>query len=380
MSNMKRFLLYCSGADLKILEQCPTDENKYIGIGGTVLFTGILALFSAGYAIYTVFDSYFFAFVFGLIWGLMIFNLDRYIVSSMKSRGSFFRDFTIAFPRLLLAVLLALVISKPLELKIFEKEINAELITMEQEVFKKQENTIKERYQDQMAGYQQDIAGLNSEIDKLAAARDTLALMALQEADGTGGSGNKNLGPIYRAKKAKADEAQAELEVAKERLAPLIAEKHTAVQQLDSMMQADMLGLERKPYGGMAARMDALHRLGEQSKAIFLANIFIMLLFIAIETAPIFVKLISSRSPYDYLLHQAEHKFEMANLEEITLLRNATQNKVQFDTETGVHRTRKEIEVEKELAEEYYERKKAALKDKPLVDWNWSLPFFRGKV
>ncbi|MCB0594606.1 MAG: DUF4407 domain-containing protein, partial [Phaeodactylibacter sp.] len=149
---------------------------------------------------------------------------------------------------------------------------------------------------------------------------------------------------------------------------------------LDSLMKADIFTLERKPYGGMAARMDALHRLGEQSEAIFLANIFIMLLFIAIETAPIFVKLISSRSPYDYLLHQAEHKFEMANLEEVTLLRNATQNKVQFDTETGVHRTRKEIEVEKELAEEYYERKKAALKDKPLVDWNWSLPFFRGKA
>ncbi len=377
MSKLKRFLLQCSGVNLEILEKCPSDENKYAGIGGTVLFTGILAFFSAGYAIYTVFDSYFFAVLFGLIWGLMIFNLDRYIVSSMKSRGSFFRDFVVAFPRLLLAVLLALVISKPLELKIFQKEIDAELITMEQEVFKTQESKIQDRYQGQMKDYQLQVADMQAELDKLAARRDTLALMALQEADGTGGSGKKNLGPIYRAKKAKADEAQAELEAAEARTLPLIAEKQKQVTQMDSLMQADIASLERKDYGGMAARMEALHRLGEQSQAIFLANIFIMLLFIAIETAPIFVKLISTRSPYDYLLHQHEHRFEMANLEEVTLLRNATQNKVQFDTETGVHRTRKEAEAEKELTDIYLQRKKEALKDKPL---DWELPFIKGKI
>nr|HQU59756.1 DUF4407 domain-containing protein [Saprospiraceae bacterium] len=158
MNKVKRFLLLCSGVDQRILVQCPSDENKYIGIGGTVLFTGILAFFSAGYAIYTVFDSYFFAIAFGLAWGLMIFNLDRYIVSSMKSRGAFWRDFVVAFPRLILAVLLALVISKPLELKIFQKEIDAELITMEQEVYKTQETKLKSRFQEQIEGYQKEAA------------------------------------------------------------------------------------------------------------------------------------------------------------------------------------------------------------------------------
>lgn len=132
MSKIKQFLLYCSGADTTILEKCPSDENKFIGIGGTVL----LAFFSAGYAVYMVFDNYFFASISGLIWGLMIFNLDRYIVTSMKKREMFWKDFAIAFPRLLMAVLLALVISRPLELKFFGKEINAELLVMEQEYSK----------------------------------------------------------------------------------------------------------------------------------------------------------------------------------------------------------------------------------------------------
>ena len=377
MNKVKRFLLLCSGVDQRILVQCPSDENKYIGIGGTVLFTGILAFFSAGYAIYTVFDSYFFAIAFGLAWGLMIFNLDRYIVSSMKSRGAFWRDFVVAFPRLILAVLLALVISKPLELKIFQKEIDAELITMEQEVYKTQETKLKSRFQEQIEGYQKEAAALQSELDALAAKRDTLNLMAIQEADGTGGSGHKNLGPIYRIKKAKADEAQAELDAGQQRILPLIVEKQQAARQTDSLMQAEIVSLERKAYGGMAARMEALDRLGKGSEAIFFANIFIILLFIAIETSPIFVKLISPRSPYDFLLHQHEHVFEMDNLEKVTLLRNATQNKVEFDTATGVYRTRKEIEVEKELTDAYLERKKEAIKSSPL---EWLLPFIKGKV
>ncbi|MCI4650456.1 DUF4407 domain-containing protein [Phaeodactylibacter sp.] len=375
MSKVKQFLLYCSGADTAILEKCPTDENKFIGIGGTVLFTGLLAFFSAGYAVYTVFDNYFFAFVFGLIWGLMIFNLDRYIVASMKKRGTFWKDFAIAFPRLLMAVLLALVISKPLELKIFEKEINAELLVMEQEVFKDQEATIQDRYQSSIQAHLDRIQGLQTEINTQAAIRDTLALMALKEADGTGGSGNKNLGPIYRAKKADADKAEAELQTIKMRALPLIAEQEAAVTELDSMMKADIAGLERGAYGGMAARMEALHRLGSESDAIYWASIFIMLLFIAVETAPIFVKLISPRSPYDYLLYNYEHEFEMDNLEKVSLRNNAIKNKVRFDTETSLYRTQQEIKIEKELTNTYLRRKKEAIEQTP-VEWERP-PFLR---
>lgn len=377
MSNIKRFLLQCSGVDLEILQKCPSDENKYVGIGGTIFFTGVLAFFSAAYAIYTVFDNYLLSAFFGIVWGLMIFNLDRYIVSSMKSRGKFGRDFAIAFPRLLMAVLLAMVISKPLELKIFQKEIDAELLVMEQEVYKEQETKIKSRYEVQMADYSTQIDGLKAEIETAKKKRDELGLIAIQEADGTGGSGQKNLGPIYKAKKADADRAQAELDSLQAINLPLIAEKQTAVTELETQMQTDVAQLDRKDYGGMAARMEALDRLGAESKAIYWANIFIILLFIAIETAPIFVKLISQRSPYDYLLHQHEHVFEMAHLEEVSLNQNTVKNKVQFDTETGIYRTRKEVEVEKALTDIYLKKKKEALENQSL---DWEAPFVKGPV
>ena len=55
--------------------------------------------------------------------------------------------------------------------------------------------------------------------------------------------------------------------------------------------------------------MEALDRITGTSAAILWAHWFILLLFIAIETAPVFVKLISPKGPYDNLLRIAEHGF-----------------------------------------------------------------------
>ena len=311
MNQLQQFFLMCSGAHESILKKSPTDTNKYIGIGATIFFTGVLAFIASSYAIYTVFDSWFMAIGFGLVWGLMIFNLDRYIVSSMKRRGSMLQDFLTALPRLALAVLISIVISKPLELKIFEKEINAELVSMEQEVYKTQELKVQDRFTGQITGLQQDIATHKAEITGKQVKRDELAMIAQQEADGTGGSKQRNLGPIYQAKKRDADKADAELADIIAQNNPLIQQKETAIKDLQQQAASTIQGLQRAGLGGFASRIDALSRLSAKSQAIWMASLFIMLLFIAIETAPIFVKLISSRSPYDLILHKHEHVFEM---------------------------------------------------------------------
>ncbi len=347
MKSTGDFFLFCAGTDDSILDKCPTDRNKYMGIGATVFFTGVLAFFSSSYALYTVFESYVMAIAFGLVWGLMIFNLDRYIVMSMKSQGKWWRDAWVAFPRLVMAILLAVVISKPLELKIFEKEIRAELVQMEQEVFKQQEDKVKERYTGQIADVRNQIAALRNDISLKTAFRDSLAKVAIQEADGTGGSKQRNLGPIYKVKKAAADQAQAELDGLLALQLPAIRGKEQTLQQLDSTAQSNIATLDRNRYDGLAARIDALSRLTQKSLAILYASLFLTLLFIAVETAPILVKLISSRGPYDYVLHQEEQVFEMANLEKTTLLRNSVQNKLKFDTEIGTYRTEAQIQTEK---------------------------------
>jgi Domain of unknown function (DUF4407) len=375
MKNIEQFFLFCSGVDAAILDKCPSDKNKYVGIGATIFFTGLLAFFSSGYALFTVFESWWAAAAFGLVWGLMIFNLDRYIVMSMKSYGKWYRDLVVALPRVALAVLLALVISKPLEMKIFEKEIQAELVQMEQEVFKLQEDRVKERFLAEIADNRAQIATLKEEITAKTAARDTLTKIAVQEADGTGGSKKKNLGPIYRAKKNEADLAQAELAALLALNQPLILEKEQAIQELEKNIGAETAALERSRYNGLAARMEALSRLTQKSEAMLIASLFIMLLFVAIETAPILVKLISYRSPYDYLLHEHEHVFEMANLESTSLRGNAIRSKVRYDTETSSYITISKIAAEKALIDHKLQEKLEELKKRP---YDWKVGSFGG--
>ncbi len=358
----EKFFLYCSGADAAILERCPTDRNKFIGIGATVFFTGVLAFFSSAYALFTVFENWLAAGAFGLVWGLMIFNLDRYIVMSMKSYGKWWRDWLVALPRMLLAGLLALVISKPLELKIFEKEIQAELVVMEQEMFKSQEDGVKARFQTQLDDKRLQISQLKIELTSHIARRDSLSRLAVQEADGTGGSRQRNLGPIYMAKKADADRAQAELNAFQTRALPQLAELEKSAQSIDNQRQTEASNLQRSRFDGLAARLEALARLAKGSAAISLASLFIMLLFVAIETAPIMVKLISYRSPYDHILQETEHVFEMATLESTTLRGTATHNKLKYETETGAHEvaariTAQNAEIDRQLREKLEELK-----------------------
>lgn len=372
MKTLEQFFLYCSGTDASILEKCPTDRNKYVGIGATVFFTGLFAFFSSGYALYTVFDSYLAAIVFGMVWGLMIFNLDRYIVMSMKRYGQWYRDLLVALPRLVLAVLLALVISKPLELRIFEKEINAELVQMEQEVFKHQEDKVKDRFTAELNAKNAGLGSLKAEITTKTAARDSLALLALQEADGTGGSRHRNLGPIYRAKKAQSERAQTDLDNTIAANQPRILATESEIASLEQKVQQETGALQRSRFDGIAARMEALDRLVKSSAAIFLAGLFITLLFVAIETAPVMVKLISYRSPYDYLLHEHEQVFEMANLESTTLRSNHIRNKVKYDTETGKYLTLARIAAEKALIDHKLNEKLEALKRQP---YQWKPEF-----
>ena len=79
---IETLFLWSSGANLEVLEQVPTEKSKYFGIGGTIVFTALMASFAGGYGFFTAFKSFELAIPFGIFWGCLIFNLDRYIVAS----------------------------------------------------------------------------------------------------------------------------------------------------------------------------------------------------------------------------------------------------------------------------------------------------------
>lgn len=315
MKKITSFFWMCSGANPDLLTKCPTESGKYAGIGATIFFTGLFAALSGGYALYTVFDNVWMAVIFGICWGLMIFNLDRYIVSSMRKEGKTARELAMASPRLVLAIIISLVIAKPLELKIFEKEIAPELVIMEQQTYAKQEEELRARFRPAHDSLRASVEFLKAEIAAKAVRRDELLKAAQEEADGTGGSRRRNLGPIYKVKKADADAVARELEALTLRNERQIQILEQQINRNDSLLTAEHTALEKKKRDGPAARMEALSRLTEQSSAIAWTNWFIILLFVAIETAPVVVKLISTKGPYDNLLKIEEHTFAVQETE-----------------------------------------------------------------
>ncbi|MEO0405434.1 MAG: DUF4407 domain-containing protein, partial [Bacteroidota bacterium] len=149
MKDLKEFLLMCAGTNANTLKKSPTDVNKQVGVGGTVLFTAVFAAAASGYAMYFVFLNVWLSALVGIVWGLLVFNLDRYIVSTMKHRGGFMRRLLMASPRIAIAVVIAIVIASPLEMKIFEREIESKLVEMQQEQELDQNEAIELKYERQ---------------------------------------------------------------------------------------------------------------------------------------------------------------------------------------------------------------------------------------
>jgi len=366
MSRLSSFFHFCAGGDAAILRRTPTDQQKYASIGATVFFTGVFAAIAGGFALHTVFKSMWVAIPFGLLWGMMIFNLDRYIVMSIKKKGSRWQELGMALPRVMLAVLIAFVIAKPLELKLFASEIGAELVLMEQEVYTEQESALKGRFVTDIQTIDAEVAAIEAQISQQQAVRDELHTAAIQEADGTGGSGLRNLGPIYKAKKADADRAQSELDALLAEKAPLLAQLQVDKDAVQSKINTELTALDQGKLDGFAAQLDALGRLARKSTTIFWASLFITLLFIAIETAPLFVKLISQRSPYDYRLNQHEVLAATSHDAYVGKLQVLTDAELRYQKEVSRHEVLQSIGAEKEVINEVVKEELGRLREQAM--------------
>jgi len=300
---LKQFFILCSGADTDILNDCSIGEqNKYAGIGATVFFTAIMATIAASYALYTVFDNLYSSLFFGLIWGLLIFNLDRYIVSTIKKRDNVIDEILQATPRIILAVIIAVVISKPLELKIFEKEINQVLLEQKNELTLANQNQIAEQFNPKIAELESQILGLQSQIDTKETEVNALYDTYITEAEGTAGTKLLGKGPVYKEKREKHDAGLVDLQQLKTDNKAKITAIETQILALQGDYTANIE--ESQPiidnFDGLMARVTALGKLP------WLPSFFIFLLFLAIETSPIIAKLLSPKGEFDFRLQDQE--------------------------------------------------------------------------
>lgn len=300
---LKHFFILCSGADKKLLEGCSEGEQtKYVGIGATVFFTAVMAFIASSYALFTVFDSAYPALLFGLVWSLLIFNLDRFIVSTIRKRDKFGSEFLQATPRIILAIIIAIVISKPLEIKIFEKEINTVLLKEKNAMGLKNKQEVANYFKSDLDKNTSETNRLKLEITNKVKEVNTYYETYIAEAEGTAGTKKLGKGPVFEEKIAKHDLAKKELDT----LQKINLSKIAALEKTVKAIQTDLdkKVTETQPiiegYDGLMARINALTKLPS------IPSLFIMLLFLAIETSPIIAKLLSPKGEYDLKLEDLE--------------------------------------------------------------------------
>lgn len=319
-------LWWCAGADEYFLMRSPLqDRVKLAGIGGIVFSTGILAAFAGGFAFNTAFGPKGMAgddvstigwqigsVIFGICWGLLIFNLDRFIVSSTgKGDGTdkiTGKEFVQAIPRLIIAIILGITISKPLELKIIETEINVELRKTQQAKREEFDKNTYKKFKDQITILDKDITKIKDERNILVQRQKDAELEYIDQMQGR--AGNAGFGP--RAK---------QLEILKN-------DKQKDVEDYDTKHKSELQGLKTKReekmaeqekelnvvnkkqaenLDGLLERISIAHEIG------FWLGIALMCIFLSIEMGPIFFKMMMNKGPYDYMVENFNYRMQVQN-------------------------------------------------------------------
>ena len=325
-----RFLWFCAGADSSLLVHCPhSDRVKYQGIGGIVLATAVLAFTSGSYAFYTVFcpkdqtalsqdvhlPTVLQSLAAGLVWALIIFNIDRFIVSSTgKGDGSdsiTWTQFSKAIPRIIMALIIGVCISAPLEIRILKPEIEAQL-ELEQNEYLSRLNAHSDRMiEARRAELRTRVDEVQKRLDERAEyfekrrleIKEQRRLLEL-EAEGKTGSKKAGRGPAWQDKRDTLDKMEQELETDrtrdKEKQAPLEGDQETWKKEMERLdvelatVRASNLKQARN-LDGLLKRIQVSHDIGG------MVPWWIMLLLLAIETGPIFFKMMLVRGAYDYV-------------------------------------------------------------------------------
>jgi hypothetical protein len=309
LNSVQKFLIWSAGADQEVLSQesCRTERYKYESIGTTVILTAIMAFCSGGYALFTVFGSLTISISLGFIWGSIIFNLDRFfILTASQNKSSSKLQFWVgAVTRLSIAILLGFIVAKPLELRLFESEINQKISQQ------RREREREESRKDQDTPDVKRINKINEEIDNLTReknqASDALQkarIDAIEEIEGKGVTGKAGVGTIAKERQKNVETIEKSVTFLDNIIQDLLKEKNSLIKKQQSSLSIKTPQKKEWQEGSLLDRISALEALSKDDPAIAITNKLITLLLIIIEIAPVLVKILSKEGLYEKLLEK----------------------------------------------------------------------------
>lgn len=319
-SRAMRLFWKAAGADRYILERSTYgDQMKYLCLGGIIIATGLMAGIAGGFAFYTIFeprgnaiDSFKTAadiassydavhtgtliksIIFGTIWGLIIFNIDRFIVTSTgKGDGTediTGKEFKSALPRIIMGTIIALTISKPVEIRMFKTEIDVKLHEKQmeqQQIYKAKTDSL---FNSELENKDKEIAKFETDLQAKIARHADLEKQYIEEA--------RTITEGPRALAVKGQMMRVATEIQLDKSNPEYVRIKTEKDAIEKRREAALNSSEKVAAGldGLLERIKLAHEI-----AGWVISLFITLLFLALELTPIFFKLMLIKGPYDYM-------------------------------------------------------------------------------
>jgi hypothetical protein len=328
-SRIMLMLWRAAGGDRYILERATyADQVKYACLGGIIFATGGMAALAGGYAFYTIFEpktastlgqsatdipTLIISLFFGLIWGLIIFNIDRFIVTSTgKGDGTeaiTWDEFKSAIPRIIMGTIIAFTISKPIEIRMFKSEIDVKLANVQDSLSNAFVITKNVESEKRIKILKERIENYNKEVTLKYDAYKQNQKRYLEECQGFGSPG-RGCGPIAESIRKQMMVDSIEYTKIEKRNEPLLATCNEEILQEDSIKKVNKLESIKVAEGldGLLERIKICHEVAGGW-----ITTFITLLFLTIELTPIFFKLMLIKTPYDYLTENRDDLIKAEN-------------------------------------------------------------------
>ncbi|HEV2375753.1 MAG TPA: DUF4407 domain-containing protein [Streptosporangiaceae bacterium] len=323
------FLLRCAGVDPAFIRTAP-DGVRYTSMGAIVLLTATAATASLTMALSLVFPGHgWLRFLpAGLLWGAIVLNFDRWIVSSIDygpltaeetAPGRQARTGTKAVHfcvRFTMAALVGLVISEPIVLAVFGPEINQQLTTQHVSDVAQQTAQINAETSRQVAALAQPVTAAARALATATHNANTAHKIYICELTGNCHlpqgevTGVPGLGPqttqdfqTWQRTVAEQQKAQRALDSAtaaqKQQAAALHAHARQEIAAATAKINAN---------NGLLARERALDTLSSQNPGFLLRRVLLWLALMFIDLVPVLLKTFSPPTLADHLQRAAAVK------------------------------------------------------------------------
>lgn len=338
-----------TGVDEKILASVPQERSRYTSLGGVVVSTALIAGASVLGALTLLSQvSPLYLVPVAVMWGLIIANVDRFLITSLHGDNDGWSRWGNVLIRLALAVVIGIFIAEPLTLKIFQERLDREIMVERDQAISRTESQYKQcnplkgsapsgvdctdylldggdraltvdgnmmERRSVLGAAEDRLAADIEEHRRLKGSRDRECYGVKVPNQTTGVPGN---GPECRARTnelktfvAAHDISQQKVEVAKLKaeLGTLAADRASAEADRAAALSrkiAEHVEEKKRAYTniGLLDRWEALGTVAGQSGMVNFAHWLLRIIFVLLDCMPIISKMLNGKTEYDRLLTQ----------------------------------------------------------------------------